>query len=840
MNELGWGELVVAARETTLQELLGGAKQYQVPLYQRSYSWGKSQLVKLWEDIRQLANDRTSRPELTHFIGSLVLAPSPANGPAGVQDWLVVDGQQRLTTLSVLMCALRDYQARETPSERDRINDLYLVNKWHADRHLKLLPTQADRPSYLACVDGAAQAGGADPIGTSYRFFVAELTSLDEPGELKRIEEALMSGLAIVAVTAGAGDNAYRIFESLNNTGLKLTQADLLRNYLFMRLPNRGNTVYQSLWLPLQQLLTPEQLETLFWLDVVQRDPRVTQTEIYAEQQRRLDRLSAEEDIEAEIARFNKLGTLLKLILQPSSEADPEVRLRLTRLDEWGSTTAYPILLYLLELRDQGKASSAQIARAMLYLESFFVRRLIVGRATANLNRILSSVVNELDETRPVDEAIRVSLSTGRTYYATDEEIKNAAPTIPFYLNGRANQRKLVLQWLEESYGSREPVFPGKLTIEHIMPQTPTQDWRDTLSGDIAPGQTFDQMHQAIVHTVGNLTLTGYNTALSNSPFGGKKDLLAQSGLVMNREIAGMARWGASEIGARAAQLADRIIRIWPGPADEVEPVNTAWEVAARALAQIPAGAWTTYGDIAALIGSHPIAVGTRLATQPAPNAHRVLQVNGRVSENFRWLEPGRSDDPRAILESEGVVFDEHGRADPQQRLNVEDLAQLAGVTTEEPPEFLPEPSADDDYLNRFEQLMTAHQTTATIEGIDTVVTAWTDMGGGIWWGRGSETSCFLVARKDDHRLGNIWPVVLYPSGKCEVVFQHMSIRPPFDDVQLREEFRQRLNKIPGVDLPSSKLELRPGFPLSVLSDEEARSLFLDALGWFYLQANFS
>jgi uncharacterized protein with ParB-like and HNH nuclease domain len=169
VKKLERGEFVVAARETTLQELLGGAKQYQVPLYQRSYSWGKSQLVKLWEDIRQLADDRTSRPELTHFIGSLVLAPSPANGPAGVQDWLVVDGQQRLTTLSVLLCALRDYQARESPSERDRINDLYLANKWHVDRHLKLLPTQADRPSYLACVDGTAQAGGSDPIGSRPR-----------------------------------------------------------------------------------------------------------------------------------------------------------------------------------------------------------------------------------------------------------------------------------------------------------------------------------------------------------------------------------------------------------------------------------------------------------------------------------------------------------------------------------------------------------------------------------------------------------------------------------------------------------------------------------------------
>ena len=158
----------------------------------------------------------------------------------------------------------------------------------------------------------------------------------------------------------------------------------------------------------------------------------------------------------------------------------------------------------------------------------------------------------------------------GRTYYATDDEIKNAVATVPFYLNGRANQRKLVLQWLEESYGSKEPVSPGKLTIEHVLPQTPTQDWRNMLAEDIATGQTFDQVHQAIIHTLGNLTLTGYNPALSNSPFGEKKELLARIGLVMNREIATEARWGTSEILARAAQLTERIIRSWPGPADAV------------------------------------------------------------------------------------------------------------------------------------------------------------------------------------------------------------------------------------------------------------------------------
>lgn len=130
--------------------LLEGTKQYQVPLYQRTYSWKRAQLERLWRDILQLAEDRATNPDLTHFIGSLVLAPSPANGPAGVMEFLVVDGQQRLTTLTLLLCAIRDHRAQtENPEHRERINDQYLINRWKPERsRLKLLPTQADRASY--------------------------------------------------------------------------------------------------------------------------------------------------------------------------------------------------------------------------------------------------------------------------------------------------------------------------------------------------------------------------------------------------------------------------------------------------------------------------------------------------------------------------------------------------------------------------------------------------------------------------------------------------------------------------------------------------------------------
>lgn len=836
---------MVAAAETSLQGLLEGAKQYQVPLYQRTYSWSKAQLLRLWEDIVKLAEDRVDNPQATHFIGSLVLAPSPSNGPAGVSQFLVVDGQQRLTTLSILLCAIRDHRARyEQLDHRDRLNQQYLINPWRPDQQrLKLVPTQADRAAYIACLDSTPQAGGADPVGEAYRFFATQLLAAndsDEHIDVHRVEDAVISGLALVSVTAQPGDNVHRIFESLNNTGLKLTQADLLRNYLFMRLPTRAETVYDSLWLSLQQKLTPGELELLFWLDLVQRDPRAKQSDIYAGQQNRLERMRSEDEIEAEVRRFCRLGALLHTILHPEQEKDPAVRQRLKRSIAWGTTTVYSLLLHLLDRREQGTATSEQIATAMLYVESFLVRRLVIGRATANINRILLSIVTEMSQQVTVDQAVREFLSTGRKYFASDASVREAVGSIPYYLNGRPHQRNLVLRWLEESYGSKEPVAADSLTIEHVLPQGATPEWRQMLSEDLGPDENVDEAYEALVHTLGNLTLTGYNAELSNSPFAVKRVHLGRSGIRLNQEIAEQERWGRPQIQNRAQALADRIIRIWPGTTRQTGPnSDVRWEVMAKALAELPAGSWTAYGDLAALIGTAPQSVGTRLANAPLPNAHRVLQTEGTISPGFRLPGSDRADDPAALLRAEGVEFDEHGRASQSQRIGVEELAQLVGLTPDELPKRLPRPRGGQGVPlpDRFVEQLTALQQPAVAAATLTLLDEWIELGGFLLYGTAAETSCFLMARDRAHEAGDIWPAVIYPSGKFEVVFQYLSTRRPFDDISLREELRQRLNKLPGVNIPAAKIALRPGFPLTVITDGAARATLLDQLRWFLNEA---
>jgi len=838
---------MVAARETTLQELLEGSKQYQVPLYQRPYAWRDPQLQRLWEDILRIAEARSGVKNLTHFIGSLVLAPSPSNGPAGVQEFLVVDGQQRLTTLSILLCALRDHRAEsEDLQHRDRINEQYLLNKWKpVGQRLKLVPTQADRVAYEAVIDSTPQKGGTDRVGAAYRFFTARLATLasdDEAMTAEQIEEAVIGGLALVCVTAQAGDNAHRIFESLNNTGLRLTQGDLLRNYIFMRLPTRGEEVYHSIWLPMQESLTgkgsSDALELLFWLDLVQRDSRAQQANTYADQQARMDLLAGEEAIVAELERFARLAGLLVRILEPGEESHPEVRQRLQRLRTWGTTTVYPLLLHLLERRDARTATDEQVARAMHYLESFFVRRLLIGRATANLNRILLDAVTGLDRKLPVDDAILRYLSTGRKYFASDAEIRNAVTAVPFYLNGRHAQRKLVLQWLEETYGSREPVDFTTLTIEHVMPQTLTQEWRHAVAESLLDGEEFEQIYESLLHTLGNLTLTGYNAALSNSPFGIKRDHLRTSGLLMNQEIAAAERWGRAEILSRARALAERVIETWPGPTatEGIAASGVDWATMERAIAEIPAGHWTTYGDLAALIGSHPVPVGQRVASVPVRNAHRVMQADGRVSRGFRWSDPARTDDPLGVLRAEGVTFTD-GRADPTQRLPTERLAQLVGLDVDALPQEVEDldtggnPELRDRFVRQLGDSKPATVAHATMD----LIGSWSALGGELAYGRSAQTTCKLVTRNGAGE--RTWPMVIYPvDGQLEISFKPMSTRRPFDDTSVRHEMRHRLNEIYGVEIEADRIDLFPTVDLDMVVDVTARNQLVETLAWFLKQ----
>lgn len=332
------------ANETVLRNVLQGEKQFVVPLYQRPYSWKRPQLERLWSDVLELVDLSDTD---THFMGSLVLAQSQPMAASGIQSWLVVDGQQRLTTLSVLLCAIRDHLKEVDPNFARKVNVLYLTNEFFDGLEgNKLLPTQADRQAWIDLVNGSAHLDGENKIGYAYRYFRGQLELLvgeaaeqgnDYIDYFKKIERAVTTRLTFVEITAQEGDNAYRIFESLNNTGLKLTQADLLRNYLFMRLPTRSERVYRDRWFPIQNRLDEESLVELIWLELLLKGNRsVHKHSIYEEQRRFLESLKEEDEIEEWIKSLSTKASIFRRVIKPEEEPNPIVREALDRHARWG------------------------------------------------------------------------------------------------------------------------------------------------------------------------------------------------------------------------------------------------------------------------------------------------------------------------------------------------------------------------------------------------------------------------------------------------------------------------------------------------------------------------
>ncbi|MCX5203125.1 DUF262 domain-containing protein [Streptomyces sp. NBC_00237] len=847
------------AKETLLADLVQGrAQQFQVPLYQRTYSWTEKQLVQLRSDIlEQVELLETGEKASAHFLGSVVLAPSPQN-EATFPRWLVVDGQQRLTTLSLALAAVRDHLALTLPDEAERIDEEYLINKRKSENdRFRLLPTQADRPHYAAQIRGTheGQAAG-DNVSAAYRFFRRKLVEADDPADPRdvlRIEQAITSRLTMVSVTAEPGDNVHRIFESLNNTGLKLSQADLLRNYLFMRLPNRGERVYETYWLPLQASLSNKELEQLMWLQLVlDGDDRVRRQDLYAAQQHHFERAEASEaDIEAYVKELHRRSLHFRKVIRPEEENDPAVRAHLRRLDAWEAAATYPALMLLLDRRERGETDSAQTARALSYVESFLVRRTICRIPPNNLNRIFQSVPAQLPLDVPVADGLHQLLSANNRYWPDDDELRGKFRDAPFYLYGRPEQRKLVLQRLEESYDHPEPVdfAAAKLTIEHVLPQSAGDEWMRILAEDAADGETPQDVHARLQHTLGNLTLTAQNSELSNHPFDRKQDLLNSSHLEMNRRIAATDRWGAREIRARADELAERALALWPAPLHGVGRAERSrdWQLVHQVLAALPHGTWTSYGDLAAYIGSGAQAVGNHLAqTEGIVHAYRVLNADGRISDGFRWAGPQpEGDDVRARLSADGIHFTQTGAADPAQRLNSDDLALLLADPDQEPNTNGAVTAARDGgdpegetRAERFFRQLTTDDTPETVAAVRTLFAQWEDLGGWIGHGAGQvTTSAFLMLGNEGGPGAGIWPLTVYPGGgrggTAEVVFQHLASREPFTDRRLRAELLGRLNELEGVDIPEGKLELRPNFRLSLLEKDRNRELLATTLAWF-------
>jgi len=543
------------ASETKLQPIIEGTKQYVVPLFQRSYSWTKKEWEILWNDIVELCEAKDSR---SHFIGSIVTMPT-ISVPEGVAKYLLIDGQQRLTTIFILLALLRD-KAKQSgqPELSEEIHNTLLVNHYKKDSdYYKFQPTQIDRNSFRGIIASDISMSNGRVL-EAYQFFEKKFrqTSID----IQSLKKAITNNLSTVSIVLDPDDNPHLVFESLNAKGRPLTQADLIRNYFFMRIHvNEQEDIYLRYWKPMQESLGD--CLTEFIRHYLMRDGKmVKQTDVYF----------SLKDIVNQGNALDYLKDLLKFsgyyekLLNPEREDNIEARTLLSRLKRFEVNTAYPFLLNCYDDYIQRNLSAVELADILKLLENFLIRRFVCNVPTHGLNKIFPLLYRNIKNRGfgTLVEGLRKELQTKG--YPKDIEFKSRLIDIKLYGAGdRAIKTKLILESIEESYAHKEQVPFESLSIEHIMPQTLTEYWQNHL------GEDWEITHELLLHTIGNLTLTAYNAELSNDDYESKKKRLCSSHIEMNKYFCDKSSWRKEDIERRSEYLAERCLKIWPYFGDE-------------------------------------------------------------------------------------------------------------------------------------------------------------------------------------------------------------------------------------------------------------------------------
>ncbi len=345
------------ANQTDVQKILGGVQQYVIPMFQRPYSWKERQWATLWTDLEELCEE--SKPR-NHFIGSVVTMPD-RSVPEGVSKFVLIDGQQRITTLLLLLAALRDKARREEESKlADKIDDLLLKNRHQDDTDIyKVLPTQADRPAFCAIMDAETPAL-EEGVAKAYAYFDKKLRTFPT-SSLDRLHYVVCKNLVLVSIVLDRDDNPYLIFESLNAKGQPLTQADLIRNFFFMRLNAKTQeTAFRKYWQPMQGRVGEHLTE--FVRHLLMREGKVVkQGDIYFTVKERVDDFD-QDAILAYLTEMHEFSSYYERLIDPTREPNRQLASRVTRLNRFVATTAYPFLLNVYHALAHHRISTEEVS----------------------------------------------------------------------------------------------------------------------------------------------------------------------------------------------------------------------------------------------------------------------------------------------------------------------------------------------------------------------------------------------------------------------------------------------------------------------------------------------
>jgi len=550
------------AAPVNIIQYFDGSKQGIIPLFQRPYSWEPRDWSTLWDDLMAQYDEegRTS-----HFMGAVVTVPVKSV-PVGVGKHMVIDGQQRLTTISLLLNAIRDKASAEKDMPTVGIISDFLVNRHYpAPDDLKLVPTQVDRAAYNAVVYGKDLAQFDETrVVQAYRFFAAKLLGSDDDGKplvAARVMQAIQQSLQVVMINLGESDDPYLIFESLNHKGKPLNQADLVRNYVLMRFQHSTaaggdqEVAYEDLWRPMEAALEASLPEFLRHYGM-RYGRNVRKGDIYTACKVEFERLTDVEQVRGRLAAMKQAAANYGRFIHPEEEGRSGVRKGLRAIQELDSTVFYPLLIRLHASLDEQVIAPEDLVSALDVLESFYVRRAVCGVPTNALNKMTLELCSNLPKQAP-HQWLRERLQTGAggRRWPTDDEFREALVTQRLY--PRRKLARYMLEALELAHEHKETVDAATATMEHVMPQTLSAAWIEELGSD------HEIIHDRWLDTLGNLTLTGYNSELGNATFGEKKVKLANTHFELSRDILSQQRWGSAEIEARGRRMAEMALWRW-------------------------------------------------------------------------------------------------------------------------------------------------------------------------------------------------------------------------------------------------------------------------------------
>ena len=558
------------AGEATLQKILNTSRQFIIPIFQRNFSWEKKQFKQLWTDIQRASKFTRER---THFIGSIVYIDmgTPAGRP---QQLMLIDGQQRLTTLSLLLCALKRYVQKNNVEtnliKTKKIDNQFLLNSDEmGDDKYKLLLNAQDRETYIKLLEQTEFTVNTPSkrIMNCYEYFYQQIEKCAD--DLNSIFLGILN-LSLVAISLDKDkDNPQLIFESMNSTGKDLAQSDLLRNYLLMDLSTKEqNRLYTTYWKPMEdafgQYAYLEKFDYFIrdFLTIKQNNGRICKVNDVYEQFKRyyIEQNLTKEDILKEIFMYAKYYAAIEL----DREKDKDLRMYWRQIRMIDCHVAYPFFLQLYHDYEQKNLAKEDFILIIKTTISYIVRRAICEIPTNSLNKTFAVFYNKINKQDYVNSVLKeYILKTAYRAFPTDYEVREKLQTKDIY---HFRLKNYLLEMLENYY-HKEPIdiVRDNYTIEHIMPQSPelNMTWQKML------GENWREVQKIYLHTLGNLTLTGYNSEMGNKSFEEKlngENGFKHSHLKLNQYVASCEAWNKKSIQQRTSLLTDLILKIWSYP----------------------------------------------------------------------------------------------------------------------------------------------------------------------------------------------------------------------------------------------------------------------------------